>query len=79
MLSGVGVEVFRARVKTWEKRGFPQINPENGKRPIPSILAYWGLPQNHSHGPVLVAIEQEDDEDGEINFGGSKQGQRRAS
>lgn len=48
-LSGVSRRVFRAKVAAWEKRGFPQKNPENGKRSIPAILAFWRLPSN-DHG-----------------------------
>lgn len=47
VLSGVGVETFRDKVKKWEARGFPRVNPENGKRAIPLILAFWRLPANH--------------------------------
>ena len=77
VLSGVGVETFRAKVKAWESRGFPQINPENGKRSIPAILAFWGLPLNHSAGPVPVTSQ--DDEDGQEKWNEPGQSQRRAS
>lgn len=67
-LSGVSEDVFRGKVHQWEGRGFPIVNPENGKRSIPAILAFWGLPQNHS-GPT-AHLRQRDDEDGEENWGG---------
>lgn len=78
VLSGVGVESFRAKVKGWEKRGFPQVNPENGKRSIPAILAFWDLPQNHPAPgrPDLRLVEEEDD--GQENWHGHES-QRRVS
>jgi hypothetical protein len=78
VLSGVGVETFRSKVKGWEKRGFPQINPENGRRPIPGILAFWRLPSNHS-AAITRAVENDDDEDGKITFDGPARRQRQAS
>lgn len=77
VLSGVNPESFRAKVKGWEKKGFPQINPENGKRSIPAILAFWGLPSNHS-GAATAIRPAEDDEDGEEKWDGHT-GQRLAS
>jgi hypothetical protein len=46
-LSGVNPGLFKSKVEDWEKDGFPPINPKNGKRPIPYILAYWNLPLSH--------------------------------
>ena len=72
VLSGVGMDAFRRKVKGWEKRGFPAINPENDRRPVPHILAFWGLPQNHvaTLGMVASAAVQGDDDDGQENWNG---------
>jgi hypothetical protein len=75
ILSGVGMDRFRLKIKEWEARGFPQINLENGKRSIPRILTFWGLPSDHSE--VLSALVTEE-EDGEENWDG-RQGQRQVS
>jgi hypothetical protein len=40
-LSGVTPDRFREKVAEWEVKGFPKITPDNGKRFIPKILAYW--------------------------------------
>lgn len=45
VLSGVNYETFRQKVHRWEAQGFPTVNGENRKRPIPGILAFWRLPQ----------------------------------
>jgi hypothetical protein len=75
ILSGVGMDRFRLKVKEWEVRGFPEVNAENGKRSIPRILTFWGIPSNHS-GVVVATVAE--DEDGEENWDG-RQGQRQAS
>lgn len=77
VLSGVGVEIFRTKVKAWESKGFPQINSENGKRSIPAILAFWRLPQNHS--PILTTMEAADDETAKEQWSSGDKGQRLAS
>lgn len=77
VLSGVSAETFRARVTRWESRGFPRINPENGKRSIPAILAFWGLPSNDA--TPVAASTTEDDDDGQEHWPARAQGQRLAS
>lgn len=62
-LSGVGAEVFRRKVATWESRGFPKINPENGRRSIPDILAFWGLLSKHPLTPTTSTKRSEDGND----------------
>lgn len=69
-LSGVGVQTFRQKVSAWERRGFPVVNSENGKRPIPAVLAFWGLPQSPfdisaNKNPVQ---EEPNDDDGKENW-----------
>lgn len=69
-LSGVGVQTFRQKVSAWERRGFPPINPENGRRSIPAVLAFWGLPQNPfdldaNNKPIP---EESIDDDGKENW-----------
>lgn len=77
VLSGVGPTMFRRKVKSWEKRGFPQINPENGKRSIPGILAFWNLPSNHlTASPTDERVE---DESTLENWHGKPEGKRLAS
>lgn len=76
--SGLGLEAFRSKVKGWEKAGFPQIDPRNGKRPVSAILAFWGLPQNHYALPA-AAVTESDQDDGEETWNGSEQSQRKAS
>jgi hypothetical protein len=78
-LSGMAPEAFRQKLSDLEKRGFPQVNPDNGKRSIPHILAFWGLPQSHSGALAAVAPAQVDDEDGEEKWDGRDESQRRAS
>jgi hypothetical protein len=68
VLSGVGFDSFRRKVGTWERRGFPKANLENGKRSIPAILAFWGLPQNHSSPIVTMSTSEGDDEDGQEHW-----------
>ena len=72
ILSGVGIDAYRRKVTGWEKRGFPPINPENGRRSIPGILAFWGLPLNHNATLSAVAPinAQADDDDGQENWNG---------
>lgn len=72
LLSGVGMDAFRRKVKEWEARGFPCIHPENGKRPIPAIYAFFGLPQGHWHSPPppVLTLMDDDDEDGRENWSG---------
>ena len=45
-LSGMSAGRFRQKVREFEKRGFPRVNPDNGKRSIPAILAFWKLAAN---------------------------------
>lgn len=78
-LSGVGDDAFRNRVKTWEARGFPKVNPENGKRSIPAILAFWGMPQNHLGAGMPREMPLMDDSDGQETWVETGQGKRRAS
>lgn len=77
-LSGVSPGTYRAKLAEWEKRGFPQANTENGKRSIPAILAFWGLPQNHSGVAGATAPMTDEDEDGQERWTGSG-AHRRAS
>lgn len=77
VLSGVSAPTFKSKVKTWEKAGFPQVNPENGKRSIPAILAFWRLPANHSAGPA--AGQPEEDESTLEKWHGQPSAERRAS
>lgn len=43
-LSGMTLDAFKAKLPALEKLGFPRVNPLNGKRAIPAILAFWRLP-----------------------------------
>jgi hypothetical protein len=61
VLSGMAPEKFRAEVKKLEAKGFPQVNPINGKRSIPAILAFWKLETNDF--PTLSADSHAEDED----------------
>jgi hypothetical protein len=63
VLSGVTGDAFRRKVKEWERRGFPPVNRENGKRPIPGILAFWGLPMGWAIGAVATLPELSAEED----------------
>lgn len=63
-LSGVNPGLFKSKVKDWERDGFPPINPKNGKRPIPHILAYWNLPLGTT-GQILLTEPRVADEDEE--------------
>jgi len=60
-LSGVGIDRFRAKIAAWEERGFPKVNPENGKRSIPQILAFWDLPRSQANMPPVAAEAVEDE------------------
>ena len=66
-LSGVNEDKFRLKAPIWEARGFPKVNPENGKRSIPAILAFWDLPQNHFG---IATHRQMDEDDGRENWSG---------
>lgn len=79
VLSGVALDQYRCKVARWEARGFPKANPENGKRSIPAILAFWGFPQNHFATAMTMECLEVDDDDGQENFGGRVEGQRCAS
>jgi hypothetical protein len=41
VLSGMHVKTFRQKRADLEARGFPKIDPANGKRFIPAILDFW--------------------------------------
>ncbi len=74
VLSGVGIETYRRKVAEWDKRGFPRTKAENGRRSIPAILAFWGLPQNHTAGLGMttpdISPTDDDFEDGQENWHG---------
>ena len=63
-LSGVGVQTFRQKAASWESIGFPHVNPENGRRSIPAILAFWGLPQGNAD-VIVTHTPTADDADSE--------------
>lgn len=46
VLSGFSPVRYRQMLPALESRGFPPVNPLNGLRPIPAILAFWKLPAN---------------------------------
>lgn len=77
VLSGVSANAFRKKVKGWEASGFPQKNPENGKRPIRAILAFWRLPANHPTGPAMQ--QPDEDESEKETWHGHPGPERRAS
>lgn len=60
-LSGLPIEDYRARIAELEACGFPPVNRLNGKRPIPAILAFWGIGENDSSnsGPARPIREYE--------------------
>jgi hypothetical protein len=68
LLSGVGPDKFRLKIRAWEQRGFPKVNSENGKRSIPAILVFWGLPLNHLTPMSMLETSEADDEDGQENW-----------
>lgn len=69
-LSGMSLTKFRREVAGLELRGFPLVNPINGRRPIPAILAFWKLTADD---PASLApdadseqgLERWDDDEGE--------------
>jgi hypothetical protein len=75
------MDEFRRKVREWETRGYPRINPENGKRPIPGIYAFFGLPLSHSPSDShhTLALNDDDDEDGQENWSARPRSQRRPS
>jgi hypothetical protein len=79
VLSGVAMDRFRSRVRTWEVRGFPKVNSENGKRSIPAILAFWNISQNHLGVEAVADAHDTGEEDGQENWNAAGQAQRRAS
>lgn len=70
-LSGMSPNRFRAVLPALESRGFPQINPINGRRSIPAILAFWKLPANDP--------AQEADDERHLENWDDDESQRRAS
>jgi hypothetical protein len=78
ILSGVSIDRFRRNVRAWEGCGFPHVNSGNGKRCIPAILAFWGIPQNSFDASAIIASPK-DDEDGKEDWGAAGKGQRWAS
>jgi hypothetical protein len=79
VLSGVPMDQYRCKVARWEARGFPTANPENGKRSIPAILAFWGFSQNLFAAAMTLDDTEANDDDGQENWGGRDQSERRAS
>lgn len=78
VLSGVPLDRYRRSVVRWEALGFPKVNPETGKRSIPAILAFWHVPQNEFTAGTIWT-EETDDDDGQENWDGRAQSERRAS
>ena len=75
-LSGMSPNRFKTVLPALTKRGFPPINPINGKRPIPAILAFWGLRAND---PAIPPEPVETSEREKENWDDFPQGQRLAS
>lgn len=74
-LSGVSVQTFRCKVSSWERHGFPKVHPDNGRRSIPAILVFWGLPHAHFSAGAVENLAQTEgqDIDGKENWNGPQQ------
>jgi hypothetical protein len=78
-LSGVALDAFRKKIKRWEDAGFPKVNPENDKRSIPAILAFWNIAHNYLPLTTETVSPLMDDDDGQENFSAPRKGKRLAS
>lgn len=81
-LSGLSVSAFRAKVKQLELQGFPKKHPINGKRSKAAILAFFGLPTNHSANSSAAPADSEPDREpntAELETFDDGHGQRKAS
>jgi hypothetical protein len=73
VLSGVAYATFRRKLAGWEARGFPRVNQENGKRSIPGILAFWGLPMGtFDRAAAPTTCEQPEEEEDGLEIWGSR-------
>jgi hypothetical protein len=70
VFSGMPIDRFRLLVREWEFKGFPRINPHNGKRSIPAILAFWSLPTASSTAQLDVNAVLDEEDDGEERWHG---------